>query len=115
MTTIRNPLVLMRRAFWPALGSLIILYFLGAAVIGENGVLAWGDYSRAKDTKGEQLAELETRRDQLAHRSRLLDPRNADPDLVDEMVRGQLDVVRPDEVIVPLEDEPATRGAAQPR
>jgi len=33
----------------------------------------------------------------------LLDPRSADPDLADEMVRGQLGLVRPDEVIVPLD------------
>ena len=115
MTAIRNPLLFMRRAFWPALGTLIIVYFLGSAVIGETGVLAWGGYSRAKATRAAELTSLEERRAQLAQRSELLDPRNADPDLVDEMVRGQLDVVRPDEVIIPLEDEPATRSAAQPR
>jgi len=104
---------LIRRAAWPALGTLIIVYFLGAAIAGENGVLAWGDYSRVKAEKNGQLARLETQRAQLAHRSRLLDPRNADPDLADELVRSQLGVVRPDEVIIPLEGEPQVRPAAQ--
>ena len=27
---------------------LVIAYFLGAAIVGENGVLAWGDYRRVK-------------------------------------------------------------------
>ena len=33
----------------------------------------------------------------------LLDPRRADPDLAEEMVRDKLGLVRPDEVIVPLD------------
>ena len=104
MTVGRNPLALIRRAAWPAAGLLIIAYFLGAAVVGENGVLAWGDYRRAKAERGAELARLETERARLAHRSDLLDPRNADPDLADEMVRSQLGYVRPDEVIIQLDD-----------
>ena len=33
----------------------------------------------------------------------LLDPRKADPDIADELVRKDLGLVRPDEVIIPLE------------
>jgi cell division protein FtsB len=32
----------------------------------------------------------------------LLDPRKADPDLADEMIRSELGLVRPDEVIIPI-------------
>ena len=42
-------------------------------------------------------------RAQLKHRSQLLDPRKADPDMADELVRKDLGLVRPDEVIVPLD------------
>ena len=108
-------MLFMRRAFWPALGTLIIAYFLGSAVMGETGVLAWGDYSRAKAARAAELAALEERRDQLTQRAQLLDPANADPDLVEEMVRGELQVYRPDEVIIPLEAEPSTRPAAARR
>jgi hypothetical protein len=38
----------------------------------------------------------------LKHRSQLLDPRRADPDMADELVRRDLGLVRPDEVVVPL-------------
>jgi len=38
----------------------------------------------------------------LKHRSDLLDPRKADPDMADELVRKKLGLVRPDEVIIPL-------------
>ena len=47
--------------------------------------------------------QLEAERDRLRHRSALLDPRKADPDLADELVRRDLGLVRADEVIVPLE------------
>ena len=49
-------------------------------------------------------AKLEAERDRLKHRSALLDPRKADPDMADELVRRDLGLVRPDEVIIPLED-----------
>ena len=115
MTVGRNPLKLIRRAAWPAAGLLIICYFVGAAVIGENGVMAWGDYRRAKAERGATLARLETERARLQHRSELLDPAHADPDLAEEMIRGQLGYVRPDEVIIPLDDSTTARPAAQRR
>jgi cell division protein FtsB len=49
-----------------------------------------------------ELAQLEQERAELKHRSQLLDPRHADPDLADELARSKLGLVRPDEVIVPL-------------
>jgi cell division protein FtsB len=104
MTTgTRNSLDLIRRAALPALAILIIVNFLGYAVIGSNGVLSWGDYRRTKAERTAQLIELNEERVRLRHRAALLDPRKADPDLADEMVRGELGLVRPDEVIIPIE------------
>ena len=105
-------MALIRRAAWPAAGMLIIAYFLGAAVIGENGVLAWGDYRRAKAERSIVLARLEAERARLAHRAQLLDPAHADPDLVEEMVRHDLGVVRPDEVIITADGQPAAQPAS---
>ena len=93
---------MIRRAFWPALALLVVGNFAGYAVAGPNGLLAWGGYNRDLEARKMELAELEAERQQLRHRSALLDPRKADPDLADEMVRDRLGMVRPDEVIVPL-------------
>jgi|SRR5436305_14849468 cell division protein FtsB len=112
MTAVRNPLILIRRAAWPAAGMLVIAYFLGAAIVGENGVLAWGDYRRARTQQSAQLAQLEAQRAQLAHRAALLDPAHADPDLVEELVRRELGVARPDEVIIPAGGAAAVRPAS---
>src|SRR3954471_24032198 len=95
---------IIKRAFWPAVALLIIANFLGYAIVGANGILSWGDYRRLKNVRLVQLAQLDEEKGRLAHRADLLDPRHADPDLADEMVRGQLGMVRPDEVIIPIKD-----------
>ena len=97
---------LIRRALLPAVAFLIILNFAGYAIAGENGVLSWGEYRRLKAERSVQLAQLEEERSRLAHRARLLDPRDADPDLAEELVRSELGLVRPDEVIIPLDPQP---------
>ncbi|MFN3388673.1 MAG: FtsB family cell division protein [Allosphingosinicella sp.] len=104
MSVGRNSLDTIRRAALPALAILIIANFLGYAVIGSNGIMSWGDYRGQKSEKMVELAALEAERARLAHWAELLDPRRADPDLADELVRKELGLVRPDEVIIPLED-----------
>lgn len=93
---------LIRRMFWPALALLVVGNFAGYAVAGSNGLLAWGGYHRDLTQRKVELSELESQKAQLRHRSALLDPRKADPDMADELVRRDLGLVRPDEVIVPL-------------
>ena len=93
----------MRRVFWPALALIVVGNFAGYAVAGPNGLLAWGGYHRDLRRRKVELAQLEAEKRQLRHRSALLDPRKADPDLADELVRDELGLVRPDEVIVPLD------------
>ena len=94
---------LIRRVMWPALALIVVGNFAGYAVAGPNGLLAWGGYHRDLNARKGELAKLEMEKATLRHRSALLDPKSADPDLADEMVRGQLGLVRPDEVIVPLD------------
>ena len=103
--TVKRPksIGLIRRAAMPALALLVIGTFAGHAIAGPNGVLAWGGYHRALQERQGELALLEAQRAQMRHRSALLDPRKADPDIADELVRKDLGLVRPDEVIIPLD------------
>jgi cell division protein FtsB len=103
ITGTRQTFAIIRRAALPAIAVLIIANFVGYAILGSNGILAWGDYRRMTAERAVQLAQLEEERGRLAHRAKLLDPRNADPDLAEEMVRSELGLVRPDEVIIPIE------------
>ena len=86
----------------PALALIVVGTFAGHAIAGPNGILAWGGYHRALKERQAELAQIEAERAQLKHHSALLDPRKADPDMADELVRKDLGLIRPDEVIVPL-------------
>jgi cell division protein FtsB len=94
---------LIRRSAVPALALIVVGTFAGHAIAGPNGILAWGGYHRALKERQAELAALEVQQVQLRHRSDLLDPRKADPDMADELIRKDLGLVRPDEVIIPLD------------
>jgi cell division protein FtsB len=96
-------LAAIKRAALPAVAFLIIANFLGYAIVGSNGILSLGDYRRMKAERAVELTELQEQKVRLAHRAKLLDPRRADPDLADEMVRSELGVIRPDEVIINID------------
>jgi cell division protein FtsB len=100
----RNTVAVIKRAALPAVAFLIIANFLGYAIVGSNGILSLGDYRRLKAERAVEFTELQEEKIRLAHRAKLLDPRRADPDLADEMVRSELGVIRPDEVIINIED-----------
>ncbi|WP_267396827.1 MULTISPECIES: septum formation initiator family protein [unclassified Sphingomonas] len=92
----------MKRAAWPAIGFTLIAVFGTYAVLGPNGILAYGDYKRQLAKRERDYAVLDHRREVIKNRVALLDPDHANPDMVDEMTRKELNVVHPDEVIVPL-------------
>ena len=96
-------LALIRRVAIPALAVIIVGTFAGHAIAGQNGLLAWGGYHRALNERKAELAQLEQEKARLKQHSALLDPRKADPDMADELVRKDLGLVRSDEIIVPLD------------
>jgi cell division protein FtsB len=104
--TVKHPKTtgMIRRAALPALALLVVGTFAGHAVAGPNGLFAWRGYAQQLEVRKAELAQLQAERAELKHKSALLDPRKADPDLADEMVRKDLGLVRPDEVVVPLGD-----------
>jgi cell division protein FtsB len=102
MKQAKNLFELVRGAIWPALALMVIAFFGGYALFGSNGVLAWGEYSQRYQEKQNELIAIEKQRGELANRVALLDPRHANPDMVDELVRRDLGLAHPDEVIIPL-------------
>lgn len=93
---------MLRRAAPPAALLIIGAFFGGYAILGPNGALAYGDIKRQLVRRQIELSVLDRTRADLSNRVALLDPRHADPDMVDELVRRDLNVAHPDEVIVPL-------------
>ena len=81
--------------------ALIALLVLGAvALAGPSGVLAWTENARLLDTRQAEVDQLRSDRDRLRNRVNLLDPRHADPDLVGELLRSDLNVAHPDELVI---------------
>ena len=81
--------------------ALAVLLFLGAwALVGPSGLLAWSENQRMLELKRQEIAALQVQRDELRNRVSLLDPRHADPDLAGELLRSDLNVVHPDEMVM---------------
>jgi cell division protein FtsB len=97
----------LRRAILPVICLLLIGYFVSHAITGPTGIIAWKGYKADRARLEQQVAASAEAKDALDRQVKLLDPRKVDPDLADELVRKNLNVVKPDEVIVPLEPEPA--------
>jgi cell division protein FtsB len=84
--------------------ALICLLFMGGMVLaGPSGLLAWSENSRLLTEREKELKVLSTERDELRNRVALLDPRNVDPDIAGELLRANLNVVHPDEVLMLLD------------
>lgn len=98
-----RPLALIKRVAFPAIGLVIFGYFLASAVVGENGVMSWGEYRRASTERQVKLDEMKAEEARLMHRSALLDPRNPDADLAEEEARRQLGVVAGNEFVITLD------------
>lgn len=90
-----------RRVQRLALALLLVLG--GLATVGPSGLLSWSDNLRLLDQRKAQIAKLEKQRAELKNRVALLDPNHADPDLVGELLRSNLNYVHPDEVVIAVE------------
>lgn len=83
-----------------ALAALLILLIF--AVAGPSGALAWSESERLLEQRHEQIATLRKERDALKNQVALVHPDHADPDIVGEKLRRDLNLVHPDEVVLTL-------------
>jgi len=84
----------------PAITLAVVSYFGAYAIWGTRGVLALEDTNAQLGIRQEQLAQLQDNRQRLEHRITLME-QDADPDLVEELARGQLMDGAPNQVAVP--------------
>lgn len=89
-------------ALGPAFAVLLFALLIGYAILGSNGILAWGEYTRRLHDSQAELKVVKAEQARIANRVNLLNPRHVDPDMADEMIRRELNVGHPDEVVVPL-------------
>lgn len=79
-----------------------LLFLLGIALAGPSGILAWSEYNRTLAEHHTQLEQLKAERDVLKNRVALLNPNSVDPDMAGELLRKDLNVVHPDEMVILL-------------
>ena len=84
----------------PAITLAVVTYFGAYAIWGNRGVLALEDTQAQLGIQQQQLAQLQDSRTRLEHRISLME-KDADPDLVEELARGQLMDGAPNQVAVP--------------
>ncbi len=83
-----------------ALACLLVMG--GWVLFGPSGLLAWSENSRLLTDRHKELVVLTQQRDALKNRVSLLDPRQVDPDITGELLRANLNVVHPDEVVLTI-------------
>ena len=92
--------ILPRENLTQAMALVVLLVVGGLTLAGPNGVLAWSENGQLLAQRQTELAQLSIRRNELRNRVDLLDPRRADPDLVGELLRSNLNVAHPDEIVI---------------
>ncbi|MEO8724221.1 MAG: septum formation initiator family protein [Sphingobium sp.] len=102
MAQIAKLRLLLSSAFGPTVAVILLALLVGYVVLGGSGILAWGDYTRQLHDSRAELRVVQQERTRLANRVNLLDPHHVDPDMSDELIRRELNVGHPDEVILPL-------------
>ena len=85
----------------PAICAAATGYFAYYAVWGTRGFLELSKVDTRLGVQREQLAVLKDQRTRLQHRISLLEPGSVDPDMVEELARGQLQDGGPNQVAVP--------------
>ncbi len=85
----------------PAICAVATLYFAYYAIWGTRGVLELGRVDGKLAVQKARLAEVKDQRIRLQHRISLLEPGSVDPDMVEELARGQLQDGGPNQVAVP--------------
>ena len=102
MRRLRNNPKLPRENLAQGLALACLLAMGGFIIAGPSGLLAWSEQTRILEARHQELARLKAERDDLRNRVALLDPRHADPDLTGELLRSNLNVVHPDEMVMLL-------------
>lgn len=80
-----------------------LLFMTGWVLVGPSGLLAWSENSRLLIERQKEVQQLVVQRNDLRNRVALLDPSHVDPDIAGELVRSNLNVVHPDEMVMLLD------------
>ena len=84
------------------LALICLLAMFGWVTVGPSGLLSWSENSRLLAQRQKELKQIESERDVLKNRVALLDPSHVDPDMAGQLLRSDLNVVHPNEMVLML-------------
>jgi len=90
----------------PLVATALTSYFVYHTFEGDRGLRAWREVVQQLRLARENLAVIEAERDELLHKVSGLEPAHVDPDLLDQQIRSNLDLVAPNEVVIMRSREP---------
>jgi cell division protein FtsB len=85
---------------WIVFVACVFGYFIYHAIEGERGWVEQKRLEREVSTAQEKLDKLRNEREQLEHRVKLMRSDSIDPDLLDEVSRKNLNLTKPNEIVV---------------
>ena len=88
------------RLILPAVTVAFLSYFGYHSVHGDYGLRAAQDFERQRIARSAELAELVGRRQRLERQVELLSDGSLERDMMDEKARYQLNMSRPDEIVI---------------
>jgi cell division protein FtsB len=94
----------LRSMIVPVLGAATVVYFGYHAVQGQHGLFARGELVDQIADAEATLAKVKAEREELEHRTALLDPAHVDLDMLDEQSRRMLNYAAPNEIVLFLDD-----------
>jgi cell division protein FtsB len=109
MSNVQSVPVIAHKYRSEGLALLLLLVLAGLSLAGPSGVLAWSENRQLLERHQNELKNLLGERDELRNRVALLNPHNTDPDLAGELVRKDLNVMHPDDVVLLLDNSPAAQ------
>lgn len=91
---------LVRESLVQGVALVCLLVLGGYSLAGPSGVLAWVENQRLLTERRVEVERLAKERDILRNRVDLVNPRHMDPDLAGELLRRNLNVAHPDEMVM---------------
>ena len=98
----RGSIRLARKRVTQGLALFCLLAMGGWVLFGPSGLMAWSENNRLLGERHKELQQLSAQRDVLKNRVALLNPNHVDPDIAGQLLRAQLNVVHPDEMVMLL-------------
>ncbi len=84
----------------PAITVAFVSYFGYHCIHGELGLIATEKFEQQRLQRAQDLSKLTHKREQLERQVMLMSDGSLDKDMLDEIARYQLNVSRPDEIVI---------------